>query len=138
LGDRRFDAGPQGRTHRIDAGAQEAPGPVETLLNALVTCSALDIIDILAKRRTPVETFSAEITGHRRPEFPRRLLRVEIELHVDGIGIEREHAERAVQLSFERYCSVAGSFAPDIVLETRLILNGEQGSVVRQSIWTAG
>ena len=74
---------------------------------------------------------SDEASNHR-PD------RLEIELHVDGIGIEREHAERAVQLSFERYCSVAGSFAPDIVLETRLILNGEQGSVVRQSIWTAG
>lgn len=136
LGERRFDAGPIGRTHRIDASAKEAPGPVETLLNALLTCSALDVIDILAKRRTPVEKFSAEITGHRRPEFPRRLMRIEIEVRIDGAGIEREHAERAIQLSFERYCSVAGSLGSDITAEARLTLNGETGESMPLTIWS--
>jgi putative redox protein len=135
LGDKRFDAGPSGRTHLIDASAKDGPGPVETLLNALLTCSAVDIIDILAKRRTPVERFSAEIVGHRRPEFPRRLMRVEIDIHIDGPGIEREHAERAVQLSFERYCSVAGSLGSDIVSQARLVLNGQPGEYTRLAIW---
>ena len=36
-GDHRFDAGrPGGATHRIDADAETGPGPVDTLLNALV------------------------------------------------------------------------------------------------------
>src|ERR1051326_454162 len=108
LGDRKFGAGPAGRAHVIDGSANDAPGPVETLLNALLTCSALDVIDILAKRRTPAEKFSAEITGHRRPEFPPRLMRIEIEVHAEAPEIEGEHPERAIQLSFERYCSVAG------------------------------
>src|SRR3954466_1994363 len=95
-GERLFDAGPAGRTHRIDAAAKEAPGPVETLLNALVTCSAVDIIDIIGKRKTPVERFTAKVAGARRPEFPRRLMHVDVELKIDGAGIEREHAERAV------------------------------------------
>ena len=136
LGERQFDAGPIGRTHRIDASAKEAPGPVETLLNALLTCSALDVIDILAKRRTPVEKFAADITGHRRPEFPRRLMRIEIEVRIDGAGIEREHAERAIQLSFERYCSVAGSLGSDITAEARLTLNGEPGEAMALTIWS--
>ena len=135
-GEKAFDAGPAGRTHRIDAGAKEAPGPVETLLNALITCSAVDIIDILSKRKTPVERFTAKVAGERRPEFPRRLMQVDIELKIDGAGIEREHAERAVSLSLERYCSVASSLAPDIVLETTVILNGEPGRPVRQKVWS--
>jgi len=136
LGERRFEAGPAGRTHLIDASAKEAPGPVETLLNALLTCSALDVIDILAKRRTPVEKFSAEITGHRRTDFPRRLMRIEIEVRIDGAGIEREQAERAVQLSFERYCSVAGSLGSDITAEGRVTLNGETGEAFALKIWS--
>jgi putative redox protein len=134
-GERAFDAGPAGRTHRIDAAAKEAPGPVETLLNALVTCAGVDIIDIIAKRKTPVERMTVKIAGERRPEYPRRLMRVEIDFTLEGAGIEREHAERAIQLSFERYCSVASSLAPDIVLETRLTLNGESGESVRQKVW---
>src|ERR1044071_8094638 len=88
-GERSFDAGPAGRTHRIDAAAKEAPGPVETLLNALVTCSSVDIIDIIGKRKTPVERLTATIAGERRPEFPRRLMHVQIEFTIDGAGIER-------------------------------------------------
>lgn len=135
-GERLFDAGPAGRTHRIDANAKEAPGPVETLLNALATCASVDVIDIIAKRRTPVERLTVRIAGERRTEAPRRLRHVHIEYDIEGTGIEREHAERAIQLSFERYCSVAASLAPDIVAEATLTLNGETGGPISQKIWT--
>ncbi|HVX41194.1 MAG TPA: OsmC family protein [Gemmatimonadaceae bacterium] len=135
-GDRAFDAGPEGRTHRIDAGGKEGPGPVETLLGAIATCSGIDIIDILAKRKTPVEQLEVNVDAERRSEFPRRVQRLDIEYRIDGAGIERVHAERAIALSFERYCSVACSLAPDIVVEARLTLNGEPHPAVRQRIWT--
>jgi putative redox protein len=134
-GERLFDAGPPGRQHRIDAGAKEAPGPVETLLGSIATCSSVDIIDIIAKRKTPVERLSVSIAGERRPEYPRRLMKLHIEYRIDGAGIERQHAERAMQLSFERYCSVAASLAPDIVVDATLTLNGEKGEVMTQKVW---
>ena len=135
-GERLFDAGPAGRQHRIDAGAKEAPGPVETLLSAVATCSAVDIIDIIAKRKTPVERMSISVVGERRSDYPRRVTKMQIEYRIDGAGIEREHAERAMQLSFERYCSVAASLAADIVVEASLTLNGEAGAPVRQKVWS--
>jgi putative redox protein len=134
-GERLFDAGPAGRTHRIDAGAKEAPGPVETLLNAIATCSAIDVIDIIAKRKTPVERMTIHVAADRRPEAPRRVRRLDIEFRIDGAGIEREHAERAIHLSYERYCSVAASLAPDIVTEISLTLNGERFPPIRQHVW---
>ena len=135
-GDRSFEAGPTGRTHLIDAGSKEAPGPVETLLGAIATCSAVDIIDIIAKRKTPVEKLAVNVDAERRGDFPRRVQRLDIEYRIDGAGIERVHAERAIALSFERYCSVACSLAADIVVEARLTLNGESFPPVRQHIWT--
>ena len=135
-GERLFDAGPPGRTHRIDAGAKEAPGPVETLLSAIASCSGVDVIDIIAKRNTPVERMVIHVEAERRGDYPRRVQRVSLEFRIDGAGIERTHAERAIQLSFERYCSVAGSLAPDIVAEARLTLNGESFPPIRQQIWT--
>jgi putative redox protein len=137
-GDRSFEAGPAGRTHIIDAGEQVAPGPVETLLDAVATCSSLDVIDILAKRRTPVERLAVLVSAARRADFPRRVERLDMEFQIDGAGIEREHAERAIQLSFERYCSVAASLAPDIVTATTLVLNGKTFDPVRQKVWTPG
>jgi putative redox protein len=135
-GDRSFEAGPAGRTHIIDAGEQLGPGPVETLLNAVATCSSLDVIDILAKRRTPVERLAVLVSAARRSDFPRRVQRLDMEFQIDGAGIEREHAERAIQLSFERYCSVAASLGADILTETTLVLNGQTFDPVRQQVWT--
>jgi putative redox protein len=135
-GDHRFEAGPEGRTALVDADAKTAPGPVETLLNALATCAGVDVLDILAKRRTPAERFAVNVTATRRTEAPRRVQRLDLEFHVDGPGIAVEHAERAIALSFEKYCSVAASLAPDIVAETTLILNGERQSAQKRSMWT--
>jgi putative redox protein len=137
-GERLFDAGPAGRTHRIDANAKEAPGPVETLLGALASCSGVDVVEIIAKRKTPVERMVVLVTGERRSDFPRRLTRVALEFKIDGADVERDQAERAIRLSFERYCSVAASMGADIVVETVLTLNGERGSAVRQKVWTPG
>ena len=137
-GEHRFDAGPEGRTAPVDADAKAGPGPVETLLNALATCSAVDVIDILAKRRTPVEGLIVNVTATRRSEQPRRVERVEVEFAIDGAGIDVEQAERAIQLSFEKYCTVAASLAPDIVAETTLVLNGARQPAQRRRIWTPG
>jgi len=134
-GDRSFDAGPAGRTHRIDVNAKEAPGPVETLLNALATCSGVDVIDILAKRKTPVERMNIQVVAERRSEAPRRVMKVDLEFRIDGAGIEAEHAERAIQLSFERYCSVAASLGSDIAAHTKLVLNGESFDSVERQVW---
>jgi putative redox protein len=135
LGERKFESGPEGRTHLIDAGAKEAPGPVETLLSAIATCSSVDVLEILAKRRTPVERMTVNITGHRRTEAPRRLIRVELEYRIDGNGIEGDQAERAIQLAFEKFCSVAASLAPDIEAQSTLVLNGEARPPQRREMW---
>ena len=137
-GERAFDAGPAGRQHRIEAGGPSGPGPVETLLGVVATCSSLDVIDILAKRRTPVERLSVSVVGERRSEHPRRLTSLEMTFRIDGSGIEREHAERAIQLSFERYCSVAASLTSDIAVTAALTLNGENHPPVRMSVWKPG
>ena len=136
-GEHRFDAGPEGRTAPVDADSKTAPGPVETLLNALATCSAVDVLDVLTKRRTPAERLVVNVTATRRTEAPRRVERVDMDFVIDGAGIQAEHAERAIQLSFEKYCTVAASLAPDIVAETTLVLNGERQAAQRRKIWTA-
>lgn len=135
-GEHRFDAGPEGRTVPVDADSKTAPGPVETLLNAIATCSGVDVIDILAKRRTPVERFIINVTATRRTEAPRRVTRLDIEFQIDGAGITTEHAERAIELALDKYCSVAGSLAPDIVAESVLVLNGERQAPQQRTIWS--
>src|SRR6185295_9473206 len=94
-GELRFDAGVGERTHAIDGNSKTAPSPVETLLNAVGTCAGCDVVDILAKQRTPVERLEVDVVATRRPEFPRRVMTLEVTFTVHGPGIETGAAERA-------------------------------------------
>ena len=130
-GEQRFDAGrPGGPVARIDGTGKTGQSPVDAVLSALASCTSVDIVEILAKRRTPVESLEVTVTGHRVDSTPRRLERVLLEYRLDGAGIERAHAERAVDLSITRYCSVRDSLASDLLIEWTLVLNGEPGVLI--------
>jgi putative redox protein len=132
-----FDAGVGDRKHAIDGDSKTAPSPVETLLNSVGTCSASDVVEILAKQRTPVQRLEVDVMATRRAEFPRRVLTLEVTFMVDGEGIEPTQAERAIALSIEKYCSVAASLAGDIEFTSVLVLNGARGEPVRQPMFSA-
>lgn len=132
-----YEAGVGGRTHRIDGNSKEAPSPVETFLGAVGTCAASDVIEILAKQRTPVERLLVDVIGVRRAEYPRRVMSLELMLTIEGKGIERDKAERAMALSIEKYCTVAASLAGDIEFTTVINLNGEQGGAVKHAMFSA-
>ena len=132
-GDRRFESGRVGQAAAaVDGDAVVAQSPPDLLLSALATCTAIDVVDILAKRHTPVAALEVEVVGQRRAEHPRRFVAIDLTFHVTGEAVERVHAERAVALSLERYCTVAASLAPDIEMQTVVVLNGERGTAVRR------
>ena len=134
-GDRRFDAGRVGQpTATIDGQAELGQSPADALLSALATCSAIDVVEILAKRRTPVSALEVEVVGQRRTEHPRRFVEIDLTFHITGDAVDRTQAERAVALSLERYCTVASSLAPDMVVQTVVALNGEPGTSVRAKV----
>ena len=125
-GEHRFDAGrPGGAQARIDASAHTGPSPVDALLIGLGTCTGVDVVDILAKRRTPVAAFHVEVQAERRATSPRRVLKAHLVYRIDGPGIGRDHAERAVELAVTKYCSVRDSLDPAIPITWTVVLNGE-------------
>lgn len=114
---------PNGPHIDIDGDAVKGPGPVDTLLLALASCTSYDIVDILAKRRTPAEALGIEVVGDRADSTPAKLTRIHLTYRMVGAGIEREHAERAIDLAVNKYCSVKESLDPSIVIEWTLELN---------------
>ena len=128
-GGERFDTGrPNGPVARIDGTGNTGQGPVDMLLSALASCVSIDIVMILAKRRTPASRLDVAVTGTRAEATPRRLLAVDLGFTIDGDGIDRAHAVRAIDLGLNKYCSVHDSLASDIVFTWSLTLNGEAGA----------
>jgi putative redox protein len=134
-GGKRFDAGrPGGPTARIDGSAETGQSPVDTLVSALAACTMVDVVEILEKRRTPPSAFTVEAVAQRADTIPRRLTHVDLEYRVDGTGIDRGNAERAIALALTRYCSVRDSLDPALPIEASLTLNGERGRPITLAV----
>ena len=129
-GDEEFEAGrPGGPTLRVDGHGKVAQSPVDILLTALGACSSIDVVGILAKRRTPVKSLEIDVVGERADDrVPRKVRRIVLTFRITGAGIEREHAERAVELSVTKYCSVRDSLDPGIPVEWKVEVNEEGGT----------
>ena len=69
----------------------------------------------LRKRRTPASSLSVSVRFWRAPTPPKRLTKAHLTYRV-AADSPREQVDRAVQLSFDKYCSVAGSLQPDTEL----------------------
>ena len=119
-----FDVGQPGQPSvRIDGTRKTGPGPVDMLLSALATCSAMDVVSILGKRRTPVVSLDIDVRGERANAVPAKLTSIAMIYRVSGEGIDRESAERAIDLALNKYCSVRDSLDPAIPIEWTLVLN---------------
>ena len=83
--------------------------PVEHLLASIGACALVDVGMILAKQRLAFEDLRVECIGERRDEpFPRVFVDVKLVFRVAG-DVPSDKFEKAVKLSLEKYCSVAGT-----------------------------
>ena len=125
-GGQRFDAGrPGGPTMRLYGSGETGQSPVDAVLSGLASCVSIDVVEIMAKRRTPASRLEIHVTGERSEGTPRRLTAVHLDFALDGEGIDRDQAMRAVDLGLNKYCSVRDSLARDIIFTWSLTLNGE-------------
>jgi putative redox protein len=125
-GEQRFEAGrPGGPTLLLDGTGATAQNPVDALCSALAGCTGIDVVEVLAKRRTPVERLEVEVVGERSDAVPRRIVGVQLVYMIEGAGIERDQAARAIDLAINKYCSVRDSLARDIEITWSMTLNGE-------------
>jgi putative redox protein len=110
----QFDAGRlDGPKVRIDGDTRTGPNPIDTLLAALAACAATDVVQIMEKQRTPLKSLSVRVEAQRVSSIPKRLAAAVLHFTLQGAGITPEKAERAVELSVTKYCSVGASLRPD-------------------------
>jgi putative redox protein len=116
----QFEAmGPSGHKLLMDSDRESnrGPGPMELLLVALGACSATDVVEILKKKRQALRGLTVELAGERAPEPPRVWTQIRIHFRVTGKGIEPRAVEHAIELSRDKYCSVAATLAHTAAIE---------------------
>lgn len=81
--------------------------PMQMLIAALGGCSSIDIVNILQKQRQDLHDIKVEIDAERADGANPSLFN-SIKVHFILIGnIEKDKAQKAIELSMEKYCSVA-------------------------------
>jgi putative redox protein len=117
LRDLQFEGSGTGRPPiLVDGDSKAATSPIELLLLAAATCTASDVVIILQKQRVKLEVLEIAVRGTRRETEPRRYTAIAFHFHVRGEGADDVKLRRAIDLSIEKYCSVAASLAPDIAI----------------------
>src|SRR2546425_2032210 len=91
-----------------DGGLGAGPTPMENLLLPLAACTGMDVVSILRKKRIKLEDLRIDVTGERAASHPRVYTSIHVYYTMQGVGLSTESARRAVELSLDKYCSVAG------------------------------
>ena len=121
IGEQKFVAiSPSGHALAIDSdrNSNTGPGPMELLLMALGACTATDIVIILEKKRQELESLEVICSGERATEYPQVWNKLEILFRLRG-ELQESSVKRAIELSEEKYCSVAATLKKSAELTWR-------------------
>jgi putative redox protein len=83
--------------------------PSDLLLVALAACTAVDVVEILAKKRIILTTFEIFASGEQDSDPPWTFRKIHLIYKLGGKGLTEATIEQAIQLSEEKYCSVAST-----------------------------
>ena len=103
-------------------GANLGMRPMQLLLAAIGGCSAIDVIHILKKQRQDITSFSVEVDGMSEPVEDYSLYRnITVLFRIKG-NVDVKKAQKAAQLSFEKYCSVSKTLEHTANIEFKVIV----------------
>ena len=86
--------------------------PSELLLIAVATCSAVDVVEILEKKHMPLTHLEISARGEQDANPPWTFRKIYIYYRVGGKNLTEKAVAQAIQLSEEKYCSVAATIRP--------------------------
>lgn len=101
-----------------------ATSPMEMVLQAVAGCSSIDILMILEKQKATVGRYDVRVHGEREQgNAATPFTQIVLNYDIDTDAPE-EKVLRAVQLSVEKYCSVAKMLEKSVDIRYTLTVNG--------------
>lgn len=112
----------------LDNKSEENPqgaSPMELLLMGIAGCSGIDIVLILKKQHLELEDLQMDVEGERTDgAVPNVFTKINLNIYMKG-EVPVKKAKRAVELSMEKYCSVAKMLEKTAEITYKVHINGE-------------
>ena len=86
--------------------------PSEMLLVALASCTAVDVLEILAKKRQELTGLEIGVSAEQDSDPPWTFRKIHLTYKLTGKNLTEKAVEQAIELSEEKYCSVAATIRP--------------------------
>jgi len=100
--------------------------PSDLLLVALAACTAVDVVEILTKKRITLTILEIAATGEQDSNPPWTFRKIHLVYKLGGKGLTKIAVEQAIQLSEEKYCSVASTLRGVAEITTSYEMLAEQ------------
>lgn len=121
--DKRFLAEtPDTQRIMIDAESYAKSGmnPMDLVLNAVGACAAIDIVEMIKKRKLELKAYRIELEGQRFDGTPAYYTHIHAKHIFNVPGLSEKMANRFVDLGMNKYCSVASSLKAELSFEVAL------------------
>ena len=92
--------------------------PSELLLIAVASCSAVDVVEILTKKRMQLTYLEISSSGEQDQDPPWTFRKIHLHYKIGGKNLTEKAVAQAIQLSEEKYCSVAATIRPTAQITT--------------------
>lgn len=105
--------------------------PSDLLLIALASCTAVDVVEILTKKRMPLNHLEIRCSGEQDSDPPWTFRKIHLHYTVAGRNLTEKAVQQAIQLSEEKYCSVAATVRATAEITTEFeILEAEMAEPI--------
>jgi len=96
-----------------NAAGNTGPRPTELLLAAIAGCTAMDVVEIMTKKRQVMAMYGVEVSGVQRESAPNVFTEIAVTHVVEG-DVETEAVRRSIELSATKYCTVSAQIATGV------------------------
>jgi len=112
--EKRQFVGTDSSKHTVVMSSQDAENgtgisPSQLLMLGLGGCTAYDVVDILQKKRQRLTGLEITVTGEQDPDPPWTYRKIHVQYVVQGKGLRDKAVHDAIELSEQKYCSVAAT-----------------------------
>jgi putative redox protein len=92
--------------------------PSDLLLIAVGSCSAVDVVEILEKKRMPLSELEISVSGEQDQDPPWTFRKIHVHFRISGKDLTEKAVALAIKLSEEKYCSVTATIRATAQIST--------------------
>jgi putative redox protein len=101
--------------------------PSDLLLIAIASCSAVDLVEILNKKRMPLSELEISVTSQQDEDPPWTFRKIHLSFCLRGDHLTEKAVSQAITLAEEKYCSVAATVRATTKITTEFSILPDPG-----------